>query len=213
METTASENNLFPIFLKLENLSLLIIGGGNVALEKLNAVLNNSPQTRIRLVATNICEPIRQIAQGYENIELIQRAYNSSDLDTSHIVISAVDDIDVSRQIKEDAARKGKLTNAADKPELCDFYLGSIVKKGNLKIAVSTNGKSPTIAKRVKEAITEMIPDEMEEVLDNMQTIRQGIKGNFDEKVRQLNDITKVLVADQATPDEQSNILKTNRLQ
>ncbi|MEO8962359.1 MAG: bifunctional precorrin-2 dehydrogenase/sirohydrochlorin ferrochelatase, partial [Ginsengibacter sp.] len=196
---TTSENNLFPIFLKLENLSLLIIGGGHVALEKLNTVLNNSPKTRIRLVAIQISDSIRQLAQCKENIELIERLYMAEDLDNADIVIAAVDDINVSRQIKEDAVQKGKLINAADKPDLCDFYLGSIVKKGNLKIAISTNGKSPTIAKRMKEVINTLIPDEMENVLDNMQTIRNGIDGNFDDKEKQLNDITKVLIAKQTT--------------
>ena len=197
-------NNLFPVFLKLENLSLLIIGGGNVALEKLNAVLNNSPNTRIRLVAINISDLIKQTAQQKDNIELFERPYMADDLDSADIVISAVDDMEVSTQIKKDAAQKGKLINAADKPDLCDFYLGSIVKKGNLKIAISTNGKSPTIAKRMKEVITTMIPDEMENVLDNMQAIRQGINGNFGDKVKQLNDITKVLVAKQTILQEPS---------
>ena len=77
----------------------------------------------------------------------------------------------ISEQIRDDAHRAGKLVNVADKPELCDFYLSSIVKKGNLKIAISTNGKSPTIAKRLKEQINEMIPNEIENVLDNMQLI------------------------------------------
>ena len=203
LETT-SENNLFPIFLKLENLSLLIIGGGNVALEKLNAVLSNSPKTRIRLVASHISDSIKQITRWKDNIQLIERPYNIADLTNADIVISAVDDINVSRQIKKDAIQKGKLINAADKPELCDFYLGSIVKKGNLKIAISTNGKSPTIAKRMKEVINTMIPDEMESVLNNMQTLREGINGNFDDKVKQLNDITKVLVAKQSTLQQPS---------
>jgi len=202
---TASENNLFPIFLKLENLSLLIIGGGNVALEKLNAVLNNSPHTRIKLVATHISDSIKEISIRKDTIELIERPYTIADMEHADIVISAVDDINVSRQIREDAIQKGKLINAADKPELCDFYLGSIVKKGNLKIAISTNGKSPTIAKRMKEVIQTMIPDEMESVLDNMQTIRESINGNFDDKVKQLNDITKVLVAKQTTLHQPSN--------
>jgi siroheme synthase-like protein len=204
LETT-NENNLFPIFLKLENLSLLIIGGGNVALEKLNAVLSNSPNTSIRLVATRISDSIKQISISKDHIELFERPYIITDMDDADIVISAVDDINVSRQIRKDAIQKGKLINAADKPELCDFYLGSIVKKGNLKIAISTNGKSPTIAKRMKEVINTMIPDEMESVLNNMQTIRESINGNFDDKVKQLNDITKVLVAKQTTLHQPSN--------
>ena len=183
---------------------MLIIGGGNVALEKLNAVLSNSPNTRIRLVATHISDSIKQITRWKDNIQLIERPYTIADLTNADIVISAVDDINVSRQIKKDAIQKGKLINAADKPELCDFYLGSIVKKGNLKIAISTNGKSPTIAKRMKEVINTMIPDEMESVLNNMQTLREGINGNFDDKVKQLNDITKVLVAKQSTLQQPS---------
>ena len=190
-------NNLFPVFVKLETLRLLIIGGGNVGLEKLQAVLQNSPATRITLVAIHIQEKIKELAALHPNITLIERAYASTDLDQADIAISAVDDKSLSALIQKDAKEKGILINAADKPDLCDFYLGSIVKKGSLKIAISTNGKSPTIAKRLKEEIAGMIPDEMENVLDNMQTIRQHLNGDFGDKVRQLNDLTKVLAAKQ----------------
>ncbi|MES1216764.1 MAG: TSUP family transporter, partial [Bacteroidota bacterium] len=114
----------------------------------------------------------------------------------------AVNDKALAGQIKKDANEKGLLVNVADKPELCDFYLGSVVKKGSLKIAISTNGKSPTIAKRLKEVINDMIPHEMESVLDNMQTIRNGMNSGFDEKVKQLNDLTKVLVSKQTVLDD-----------
>ncbi len=191
------ENNLFPVFLKLETLRLLIIGGGNVALEKLTAVLNNSPQTRTRLIGTTISDAIKQIAVNYTNIELIERPYSVHDFDDADIVIAAVNDITTSEQIRNDAHQKSKLVNVADKPALCDFYLSSIVKKGNLKIAISTNGKSPTIAKRLKEQINNLVPDEIENLLDNMQIIRNGLDGDFAEKVKNLNEITSVLAAKQ----------------
>ena len=194
-------NNLFPVFVKLETLHLLIIGGGNVGLEKLNAVLQNSPATSIRLVATAIHSTIKERAASYPTLELIERPYHPDDLNGADIIIAAVNDRDLSARIQQDAKAKGILINVADKPDLCDFYLGSIVKKGNLKIAISTNGKSPTIAKRLKEEIGSMIPDEMEGVLENMATIRHGMNGDFSEKVRQLNDLTKVLVAKQAVPE------------
>lgn len=203
-QEVSKDNNLFPVFLKLEDLRLLIIGSGNVAQEKLNAVLNNSPKTRIRLVGLSIRDEIKNIAAYKNNIELFEREYSLDDFDEADIVIAAVNDFDTSEQIKMDAVQKGKLINVADKPGLCDFYLGSIVKKGNLKIAISTNGKSPTIAKRLKEVINTMIPDEMENVLDNMQTIRKGLHEDFDEKVKQLNDITKVLVAKQSILNEEA---------
>jgi siroheme synthase-like protein len=195
-------NNLFPAFLKLENLRLLIIGAGYVGFEKLNAVLQNSPGTQIKIVATNISEKIKELAYSHPTIELIERPYESNDLDDADIIIAAVNSKITSERVWIDAKEKGKLINVADTPELCDFYLSAIVKKGNLKIAISTNGKSPTIAKRLKEEIADMIPDEMENVLSDMQTIRKGINGDFGEKVKQLNDLTKVLAAKQITLKE-----------
>lgn len=199
---SSSENNLFPIFLKLENLRLLIVGGGHVGLEKLTTVLQNAPQTPIKLVAESISPEIRSLATKHLNIELIERPYQSSDIDNIDIVICAVNKKDVSSYIRDDAKEKGILINVADTPNLCDFYLSSIVKKGNLKIAISTNGKSPTIAKRLKEEINEWIPDEMDDVLENMQSIRKDINGDFGEKVKQLNELTKTLVAKQITLKE-----------
>jgi siroheme synthase-like protein len=188
-------NNLFPVFLKLETLKLLIVGGGKVALEKLHAVLQNSPATKITMVATKFSEATRNTAIHHENIELIERPYQPSDSNDADVIIIAVNDIFTSEQIRNDAHLNGKLVNAADKPELCDFYLGSIVKKGNLKIAISTNGKSPTIAKRLKETFNELLPAELDEVLNNMEVIRSRMKGDFATKVNKLNKVTKILTA------------------
>lgn len=177
---------------------LLIVGGGNVGLEKLTTVLQNSPSTKIRLVGIAINDEIKQLAAKHLTIELHERAFELNDLANADIVITALNDHKASEEICLLAKQYGKLINAADKPDLCDFYLSSVVKKGSLKIAISTNGKSPTVAKRLKEVIHNMLPDEMENVLDNMQVIRNGMNGNFNEKVKQLNDLTKVLVAKQA---------------
>ena len=192
-------NNLFPVFLKLEHLRLLIIGAGNVGLEKLQAVIQNSPSTNIRIVSVKVHEKIFEIAAAHPNIIIEQKPYSIIDLEDSDIIIAAVNNLNTSEKIRQDAHKAGKLVNVADKPELCDFYLSSVVKKGSVKIAISTNGKSPTIAKRLKEVINIMIPDEMEDVLDNMQKIREDIKGDFHERVKQLNDLTKTLVAKQIT--------------
>lgn len=195
-------NKLFPVFLKLETLRLLIIGGGNVAFEKLNTVMQNSPATFVHLVAISINDKIYELASEYSNIIIDEKPYTVLDLEESDIVIAAVNNIITSEQIRADAHSKGKLVNVADKPELCDFYLSSIVKKGDLKIAISTNGKSPTVAKRLKEQINEMMPDEIENVLQNMHLIRKGLNGDFAEKVKHLNEITNVLAAKQITEQE-----------
>ena len=195
---TSTDNDLFPVFLKLNNLRLLIVGGGYIAVEKLGTVLTNSPQTTIKLVAKEISEEIRNVAAANANITLVEKAYSVGDLVEIDIVIVGVNDIALATIIADDAHNIKLLVNVADKPSLCDFYLGSVVKKGNLKVAISTNGKSPTIAKRLKETLYETLPDELDEVLDNMSSIRNNLDGDFADKVTKLNEITKLLVAKQA---------------
>lgn len=195
MENTSPDKNyLFPVFLKLEQIPVLIIGGGVIAYEKLQALLSNAPDTHIRLVATSISEKINELAAKHANIILQQKPYEKADLDTAGLLIVAVNDLPLCERIKQDATAKGILVNIADTPSLCDFYLGSVVSKGHLKIAISTNGKSPTIAKRLKEVFHEMIPDEMDNVLNNMHHIRENIQGGFQEKVKQLDRLTSALV-------------------
>jgi uncharacterized protein len=196
------KNHLFPVFLKLEELEVLLVGGGKVALEKLTAILQNAPASQVTVVAPDISEPLRQLADSYPRVSIIERAFEPDDLEEKEIVIVAVNDKSVSNYIRVLSKQKKLLVNVADTPELCDFYLGSIVDKGNLKIAISTNGKSPTIAKRMREQLTELIPDEIEGVIQQMHTIRQDLKGDFAEKVRKLDDLTKVLIAKQATLEE-----------
>src|SRR5215218_7320015 len=83
----ATGNNLFPVFLKLEKLRLLIVGGGKVALEKLHAVLLNSPATQISIIAIEFTEPTRNLAMHHENIQLIEKAYEPSDVDNADVII------------------------------------------------------------------------------------------------------------------------------
>ncbi len=192
-EVAVDSNRLFPVFLKLEELRLSIIGGGSVAAEKLNAVLANSPQVNIQLIAIDIKDEIWKLAEEYPNISIHQKAYDINDLNTANILIIAVNDVSLASAIKKGASKKNILVNVADKPDLCDFYLSSIVKKGNLKIAISTNGKSPTLAKRLKEILNDALPDEVDGILHNLSIIRTKLKGNFADKLLKLNEITKIL--------------------
>jgi siroheme synthase-like protein len=188
-----NDNQLFPLFLKMNTLRLLIIGGGSVALEKLKTVIANSPNTSIKVVAENVIDDIFTLQKKYSNIHITQKKYESNDIGDAQLIIVAINNKALAAQIKQDALQKNILTNVADNTELCDFYLSAVVKKGNLKIAVSTNGKSPTLAKRLKEIFNEVLPDEIDEVLNNLEIIRNQLKDNFSEKVSKLNEITKVL--------------------
>ena len=201
-------NNLFPIFLKLEQLNLVIVGGGFIALEKLNAVLDNSPNTKIKLIGSKISQDIKDLTLAFTNVTLLEKKYHERDLEGADLVIAAVGDITLAEEIQKDAKKMGILINAADKPALCDFYLGSIVRKGDLKIAISTNGKSPTMAKRVKETLNDVFPEETQEVLENLFAIRENLKGDFAHKVKTLNHITKELTL----PKEKVNVRQRIRI-
>jgi siroheme synthase-like protein len=189
-----SSNMLYPIFLKLDQLHVLLVGAGNVALEKLESLLGNSPKTTITIVAPIINPAIQSFILDYPNCNIQQRIFQPTDLENKELVICATDNPTLHQQIKILANKKKLLVNVADTPPLCDFYLGSIVQKGHLKIAISTNGKSPTIAKRVKEVLNDSLPDEIDDLLYHMQQIRNKISGDFAEKVKQLNELTKSLL-------------------
>ncbi|HMJ68371.1 MAG TPA: bifunctional precorrin-2 dehydrogenase/sirohydrochlorin ferrochelatase [Cyclobacteriaceae bacterium] len=184
-------NNLFPIFLKLESLKILIVGGGHVGLEKLSAILKNSPDAPVILVSRTVHPEIKKLASARPNVELIERNFRLWDLWSADIVLLATNNRETNQSILKFAKTKGLLVNVADTPDLCDFYLGSVVTKGELKVGISTNGKSPTIAKRFREFLEEAIPEDTDQLLDNMNGIREKVKGDLGEKVKILNEVTK----------------------
>src|SRR6478736_1321792 len=190
-------NRLYPIFLKLDQLETLLVGAGNVGLEKLQSLLSNSPEAKITVVAPEIKEEVKRLISEHPSCRIIQGPFREYDLDNKDLIILATNNRELHENIKDLARQKGIIVNVADTPDLCDFYLGSIVQKGSLKIAISTNGLSPTIAKRMKEVISDMIPYEMENVLQDLSSIRQGMNGDFEEKVKQLNELTRMLVSKQ----------------
>lgn len=200
--TAKTGNELFPVFIKLDQVQLLLVGAGNVGLEKLSAVLRNSPDANVTIVAPFVGDALRELIKDNLRIHLFERLFQDADLELKDIVICATDDKDLHHHIYQLAKQKHLLINVADTPALCDFYLGSIVQKGDLKIAISTNGKSPTVAKRIKEVLNDIIPIEVDEMLTNIEQIRNSIHGDFDEKVKHLNELTKVLVSKQTIMDK-----------
>lgn len=183
-------NPLFPIFLKLDQLDTLIVGGGYVGLEKISGLLKSSPNANVTLVAAEIKPEIRELGNSYPNLKLIERPFTDSDLHNRDLVIIGTNDKQLNAIIKDKAKALKILTNVADTPDLCDFYLSSVVTKGDLKIAISTNGKSPTLAKRFREMMEEVLPEEVPELLNNMREIRDRLKGDFEYKLKTLNDLT-----------------------
>ena len=117
-------NNLFPVFLKLEFLETLIVGGGHVGLEKLTAILKNSPTARVTLVARTIQEPIKELAKTHPSVKLQERNFKLWDLWDKDLVLLATDSRSLHETIRKFARSRRLLVNVADTPDLCDFYLG-----------------------------------------------------------------------------------------
>lgn len=190
-----AQNELFPVFLKVDQLEVLLVGGGNVALEKLTFLLKSSPRARATVVAKTFRPEIVELIAAHPSVNSTERAFEVDDLDGKQLVILATDNRALHEQIKTIAKQKGILTNVADTPDLCDFYLGGIVTKGDLKIAISTNGKSPTLAKRLRQLFEESLPEDTQELLDNLHNFRKTLKDDFGQKVKTMNELTASLLS------------------
>ena len=189
----ADRNNLYPVFLKVKNLEVLIVGGGNVAEEKLTFLLKSSPDARVTMVSPMYRENTVRLAEKF-GVKMIKRKYHRRYLKNKHIVIATTDIPEVNIKVYKDCRKKSKLVNVADNPPYCDFYMGGIVTKGNVKVAISTNGKSPTTAKRLRQFFEEVIPENIDDLVKNLNEYRKTIKGDFEQKVETLNEFTKGLI-------------------
>lgn len=186
-------NNLFPIYIKENNMRILIVGGGKIALEKLNTVVFNSPNSELVILAKKFSKEIIQQVKGKLNVILIQDEYHDSYLNGFNLIIAATRNRKLNYHISNDAKEKNILFNAADMPDYCDFYLGSVIRKGDLKIGISTNGKSPVAAVRIKELLNELLPDDLDSIIQNLYQIRSELKGEIAERVVRLKEITEEL--------------------
>lgn len=186
-------NTLYPIFLKVSNLNILIVGGGNVALEKLTFLLKSSPDANVEMVSPMFRDDTIALANKF-NIKMNTAPYDKTYLHNKHMVVATTDNIPVNKQVYHDCRAQHILVNVADNPPFCDFYMGGIVTKGNVKLAISTNGKSPTTAKRLRQFFEDVIPDNIDDLVKNLNEFRKTIKGDFEEKVETLNEFTKGLV-------------------
>lgn len=189
-------NNLYPIFIKLDKIETLIVGGGNVGLEKVEFILRQSLGAKIKVVSIEFHPKLIVLAIQNPNIKIAERAFQENDLNGIKLLILATNISPLNKLIRTKALQKNILTNVVDNPPLCDFYTGAVLKKGAVKIAVSSNGVSPTLAKRLRDFIADVIPDEVENSAELLNQIRSQIKGSLEEKITTLNKVTELLISD-----------------
>ena len=188
-----ARNTLYPIFLKVRKLQVLIVGGGNVAEEKLRFLLKSSPDARVTMVSPRYKKATILLAEEHQ-VTRLDGKYKKKLLQKMHIVIAATDKPKVNIKVYNHCRKLDKLVNVADNPPYCDFYMGGIVTKGHVKVAISTNGQSPTTAKRLRQFFEEVLPDNIDDLVQNLNAYRKTIKGDFEKKVETLNEFTKQLI-------------------
>ena len=164
--------SLFPIFLKLERRPCLVVGAGNVALEKITSLLRAGAW--LRVVAPVACDAVRHLAEN-GTIALELRRFEEVDLEGQVFVVTATDSRDVNRQVFLAAQKRGLLCNSVDDPPNCDFYFASIVERGKLQIAISTAGESPALAQRLRREIDAQLPPDTAAWLDELGNLRREI--------------------------------------
>lgn len=142
--------NLFPMFLKLEGKQCLVVGAGRVGESKIGGLLETG--ARIRVVSLDASPVVREWAHAGK-IELEVRAFAAEDLDGSFLTVVATNSRTLNERVYREAQRRGVLCNVVDVPDLCDFFYPAVVRRGDLQIAVSTAGQSPSLAQKIRQQL------------------------------------------------------------
>ncbi len=162
----------FPAFIKLDDKKILIVGGGNIAYEKLDHLLDFTHD--ITVIAPELSEQMQERIAA-EQLPFEKRRYQSGDIADFAVVIVAVDDIALQAEIFEESKQYNCLCNAVDSVDYCDFIFPSYVKKDDLTIAISTSGASPALAKHLRRYLQSLIPSDISEFLDEMKQLRRSL--------------------------------------
>lgn len=163
---------LYPIFLKLKNKLCVVVGGGKVAERKILSLLPTEAQ--IKVISPELTEKLEPLSRE-EKFIWIKRPYQRGDLQGAFLVIAATNDPQVQEAVFKEAEERGLPCNVVDKPEFCTFFVPSTLKRGNLLIAISTSGASPAVARRLRETLESLFPQEFALYLELMKAIRMEI--------------------------------------
>lgn len=164
--------SLFPIFLKLAARSCVVVGAGNIAESKIESLLQ--AEARVTVIAPDASPRV----QGWEeagDLTWLQREYRRGDLTGAFLCVAGTATAEVNRAVFAEACEAGVLCNAVDDPPFCDFYFSSVVRRGELQIAISTAGESPALAQRLRKEINAQLPLDLAEWLTELGRLRREV--------------------------------------
>jgi precorrin-2 dehydrogenase/sirohydrochlorin ferrochelatase len=162
----------YPVYLDIKDRDCLVIGGGSVGTRKVMTLL--ACGAKVTVVSIDATEKLKELSDSGV-IQLKERDFQTADLDDRFLVIGATDNQKLNFNIHAEAERRGLLCNIADRPKACNFILPSIVNRGDLIIAISTSGKSPAFAKKLRKHLEKEFGEEYAKFLNLMGAIRQKL--------------------------------------
>ncbi len=163
----------YPVFLEVNNRRCVVCGGGNVALRKVEALLRAG--AAVEVIAPDVCPELQQLAAG-KHITVTAREYRDGDLEGAFVVVAATDDREANRRIAADARTHHCIVNAVDDASCSDFIVPSTVHRGDLTIAVSTGGKSPALARKLRTRLEDQYGEDFAELAALAGEVRSELK-------------------------------------
>ena len=162
----------YPVYLSLQGKKVLLIGGGNIALQKIPALLE--AEASILLVSPEVLPDVAAFAQA-GRLRWEKRGYATQDLDGAALVIAATDDENLQQRVASESRARGIWVNIVDVPPLCDFIAPAIVRRGAIQIAISTGGASPALAKLLRQKLEPLVGPEYAELAAMAQRARPRV--------------------------------------
>lgn len=163
----------YPLFVRLDGIRVVVVGAGHVAARKVETLLERG--AKITVISPDAVEELCQLARE-EKISLLVRPYEHGDLQDALLAVAATSNREVNESVYAEARERSILVNVVDVPDLCNCVVPSIVHRGRLQIAVSTNGAAPSVAREVRRALEEQFPAWWEPYLDLMADVRMLVK-------------------------------------
>lgn len=176
---SSTETTYFPLFLDISKKRVLVVGGGRVAERKVRTLLKF--KAKIKVISPEVTKGLERI-KDKDLIELERKNYEENDLLGVDLVISATNNRMLNKKVSSDAKKMGIYANIVDDPELCDFIMPSIVKRGPLILAISTSGKAPLFSKKLRKDLEKMISKEYIKYLSKILRLRREIQKKVKEK-------------------------------
>ncbi len=164
---------LLPVFLRLTGRPCLVVGAGTVALAKIESL--RGAEAAITVVAPEAVAQVQELAQQ-GLLRWHRRVFEAADLEGVSLVIAATNATEVNRTVYEEALRRNVICNAVDDPPNCDFYFGSVVTRGDLQVAISTAGKSPAVAQKLRREIDAQLPGDLGPWLEELGGLRREVR-------------------------------------